>query len=215
MPSSIVLDYNEVLGWLISIAIFLLLSFPILYNLIFLSIGAGSKEIEKQSAEATHNYDISGSVVMSSAETNDTVTGDQTPVGLSRVEDISNGDTRSEGGVKRMDDQNHGDGNSHSVKSDKNILFSSHQIGKFKSQILTSDTEERRNEKSPSTKNNQELKCIIIDVAGTGADDKEGNDNNTYRCACETGFLPPGLLKSFGGVEAMLRVGTGQCYHKM
>ena len=41
------------------------------------------------------------------------------------------------------------------------------------------------------------------------------NDNNTgWRCACENGFLPPGMLKSFGSAEAMMRLGTGQCYHK-
>ncbi len=48
-------------------------------------------------------------------------------------------------------------------------------------------------------------------------DDQDENilsDNNTWRCACESGFLPPGLLKSFGGMEAMMRMGTGQCYHK-
>ena len=38
--------------------------------------------------------------------------------------------------------------------------------------------------------------------------------NNQWRCACEGGFLPPGMLKSFGGAEAMMRLGTGQCYHK-
>mmetsp|Transcript_16842 Transcript_16842/g.19259 ORF Transcript_16842/g.19259 Transcript_16842/m.19259 type:complete len:181 (-) Transcript_16842:146-688(-) len=41
-----------------------------------------------------------------------------------------------------------------------------------------------------------------------------GNDNKKWRCACENGFLPPGLLQSFGGVESMMRMGTGQCYHK-
>jgi hypothetical protein len=35
--------------------------------------------------------------------------------------------------------------------------------------------------------------------------------NNNWRCACEGGFLPPGM---FGGAEAVLRMGTGQCYHK-
>jgi hypothetical protein len=37
---------------------------------------------------------------------------------------------------------------------------------------------------------------------------------NNWRCACEGGFLPPGMLKSFGGAEAVMRLGTGQCYHK-
>ncbi len=40
------------------------------------------------------------------------------------------------------------------------------------------------------------------------------SDKNNWRCACQDGFLPPGLLKSFGGAEAMMRLGMGQCYHK-
>jgi hypothetical protein len=37
---------------------------------------------------------------------------------------------------------------------------------------------------------------------------------SNWRCACEGGFLPPGLLKSFSGAEAVIRMSTGQCYHK-
>lgn len=38
---------------------------------------------------------------------------------------------------------------------------------------------------------------------------------NQWRCVCEEGsFLPPALLKTFGPAEAMVRLGTGQCYHK-
>ena len=40
------------------------------------------------------------------------------------------------------------------------------------------------------------------------------NDNSDWRCACEGGFLPPGMLKTFGSAESMMRLGTGQCYHK-
>ena len=40
------------------------------------------------------------------------------------------------------------------------------------------------------------------------------DDGNNWRCVCETGFLPPGLLKSFGGMESVVRMSTGQCYHK-
>mmetsp|Transcript_33115 Transcript_33115/g.55510 ORF Transcript_33115/g.55510 Transcript_33115/m.55510 type:complete len:167 (+) Transcript_33115:176-676(+) len=40
------------------------------------------------------------------------------------------------------------------------------------------------------------------------------NDAGNWRCACEGGFLPPGMLKTFGSAEAMMRLGTGQCYHK-
>jgi len=44
--------------------------------------------------------------------------------------------------------------------------------------------------------------------------DRDTSNNNTWRCACENGFLPPGLLKNFGGAEAVMRMGMGQCYHK-
>jgi hypothetical protein len=40
------------------------------------------------------------------------------------------------------------------------------------------------------------------------------NNVSNWRCACEGGFLPPGLLKTFGGAEAVIRMSTGQCYHK-
>lgn len=62
-----------------------------------------------------------------------------------------------------------------------------------------------------------------IDTTTTSATTKEitnditSNDNNNninWRCVCETGFLPAGLLKTFGGAESMVRLGTGQCYHK-
>lgn len=51
------------------------------------------------------------------------------------------------------------------------------------------------------------------------AAETKNNDNNSnttsnqWRCACETGFLPPGMLQSLGGAEAVLRMSTGQCYH--
>ena len=37
---------------------------------------------------------------------------------------------------------------------------------------------------------------------------------SNWRCACEGGFLPPGMLSSLGGAEAVIRMSTGQCYHK-
>jgi len=40
------------------------------------------------------------------------------------------------------------------------------------------------------------------------------NSNNNWRCACEGGLFTPGMLKSFGSAEAMIRLGTGECYHK-
>lgn len=40
------------------------------------------------------------------------------------------------------------------------------------------------------------------------------DENLKWRCVCEQGFLPPGMLKSFSGMESMLRTSTGKCYHK-
>jgi hypothetical protein len=39
-------------------------------------------------------------------------------------------------------------------------------------------------------------------------------DSLKWRCVCEQGFLPPGMLQSFSGMEAMVRTSTGKCYHK-
>lgn len=39
----------------------------------------------------------------------------------------------------------------------------------------------------------------------------EKGKSSNWRCACDGGFLPPGM---FGNVEAVLRMGSGQCYHK-
>ena len=36
--------------------------------------------------------------------------------------------------------------------------------------------------------------------------------NNNWRCACEGGFLPPNM---FGNMESVVRMGGGQCYHKI
>jgi hypothetical protein len=44
-----------------------------------------------------------------------------------------------------------------------------------------------------------------------GATKKDNGKNSNWRCACEGGFLPPGI---FGNAEAVLRMGSGQCYHK-
>jgi hypothetical protein len=77
-------------------------------------------------------------------------------------------------------------------------------------------TDETRNEASadaPETSNTEETtnenSTDVTDVT-----DMFQQNNNNWRCACEGGFLPPGMLKTFGSAEAMMRLGTGQCYHK-
>lgn len=62
----------------------------------------------------------------------------------------------------------------------------------------------------------------IVSKNTTTTDESNVNTNNTHnntttskwRCACEGGFLPPGMLQSLGGAEAVIRMSTGQCYHK-
>lgn len=39
-------------------------------------------------------------------------------------------------------------------------------------------------------------------------------NNYGFQCACGQGFIPPGLVKTLGGAEAIFRMGAGQCYHK-
>mmetsp|Transcript_7643 Transcript_7643/g.11687 ORF Transcript_7643/g.11687 Transcript_7643/m.11687 type:complete len:122 (-) Transcript_7643:644-1009(-) len=58
-----------------------------------------------------------------------------------------------------------------------------------------------------------EIRTTVEQISTTNVSDTY-NDNKKWRCACEAGFLPPGLLKSFGNAESVIRLGTGQCYHK-
>jgi hypothetical protein len=69
-------------------------------------------------------------------------------------------------------------------------------------------------EKSPVPTNNEhgetdDEQAQVVDIMNAVV-----TEDNNWRCACEGGFLPPGLLKSFGGAEAVMRLGTGQCYHQ-
>lgn len=77
------------------------------------------------------------------------------------------------------------------------------------SQISSSVSTVIKKRKESNNNNNN-----ISTTATSNNNDGSINDGNTWRCACENGFLPPGLLKSFGGMEAMVRMGSGQCYHK-
>ena len=43
------------------------------------------------------------------------------------------------------------------------------------------------------------------------SDEAVTNRPNNWRCACEGGFLPPGM---FGNMESFMKMGSGQCYHK-
>lgn len=60
---------------------------------------------------------------------------------------------------------------------------------------------------------------FTVSASSNENDSRNSSENNNisssnWRCACEGGFLPPGMLQSLGGMEAVMRMGTGQCYHK-
>jgi hypothetical protein len=64
---------------------------------------------------------------------------------------------------------------------------------------------------------------LPMDASATKIGDEKDRKNDqaqdtvsssNWRCACEGGFLPPGMLQSLGGAEAVIRMSTGQCYHK-
>jgi len=80
----------------------------------------------------------------------------------------------------------------------------------------------KSNTSPPSIKTFQpeiKVRCIPIESNTTieskfSTNNSSGNGGYTWVCNCEKGFLPPGLLKNFGGLESMLKMGSGQCYHK-
>jgi len=86
-------------------------------------------------------------------------------------------------------------------------------------QSLTSVEAENLNGEMTTSCNTDEkssTKCIVIDkVPSVETDNGSEDESNNWRCVCEVGFLPPGLLRSFGGAEAMFKMGAGQCYHKV
>ena len=65
--------------------------------------------------------------------------------------------------------------------------------------------------KYPLSSNNEALVHKSSDDSNKPPD---VSTKDNWRCACEGGFLPPSLLKSFGGMEAAVKLGMGQCYHK-
>jgi hypothetical protein len=68
---------------------------------------------------------------------------------------------------------------------------------------------------SPSlTKVSSNSETTSNDYNMSSSNPNNNENENNWRCACEGGFLPPGLLKTFGGAEAVLRMSSGQCYHK-
>jgi hypothetical protein len=87
------------------------------------------------------------------------------------------------------------------------------------SQASSSDKQKIPNEISESQSLKYPLSLNNEALAHKSSDDSIkppdfSTKDNGWRCACEGGFLPPSLLKSFGGMEAAVKLGMGQCYHK-
>lgn len=72
-----------------------------------------------------------------------------------------------------------------------------------------------------------DLQCVFITEPTTtsnktselgGSENRDApptiQEGRIWKCACELGILPAGILKTFGNAEAMMRLGVGQCYHK-
>jgi hypothetical protein len=68
------------------------------------------------------------------------------------------------------------------------------------------DKKEETAEKEESVEPSEETNDSAVNPVDT--------QTNGWRCACEGGFLPPGLLQNFSGAEAVLRMSAGRCYHK-
>lgn len=94
------------------------------------------------------------------------------------------------------------------VNSDRNELNASENDKVINADASKSDAEDSSDDAN-SNKNYNET------IVRENKKESENNEFNKWRCACEGGFLPPGMLKSLSGAESIMRLGTGQCYHKV
>lgn len=67
-------------------------------------------------------------------------------------------------------------------------------------------TDDKSDKKETSTTNSRTTKSNSTTTVA--------EQRTTWKCSCELGFFPAGMLKTFGNAEAMMRLGVGQCYHK-
>mmetsp|Transcript_20844 Transcript_20844/g.30853 ORF Transcript_20844/g.30853 Transcript_20844/m.30853 type:complete len:123 (+) Transcript_20844:261-629(+) len=90
-------------------------------------------------------------------------------------------------------------------------LITSFFVGKLPSE----EKEEQENTQTVAAETYGSTGCVVIQTPSEETSGVDSSDDNFgWKCACEGGFLPPGLLKSFGNAESVIRLGTGQCYHK-
>eukprot|EP00934_Nitzschia_sp_Nitz4_P009473 Nitzschia sp. Nitz4//scaffold6_size259037//212549//213067//NITZ4_001113-RA/size259037-processed-gene-0.222-mRNA-1//1//CDS//3329557010//9463//frame0 len=55
---------------------------------------------------------------------------------------------------------------------------------------------------------------VIASPQDGGNSDPSAETPVGFTCNCSSGWVPRGILSSLGSAEAMIRLGTGQCYHK-
>jgi hypothetical protein len=211
-------DYNEVLVWLLSLSIGLLISYYILDNYIGINGSridtARARKYNNDAEIMAANEGKTSSIIMDSNNTSfESVREGERIVNAKIIDSLHENDENkvvyggsSTIGMKCTPD---------SVLYRQEVATESPSLGtnynstsdnpslQGRLNQLIDDKLEKDKKKSPS----------VVEANTEGGDDDIG-DNNTWRCVCENGFLPPGLLKSFGGAEAMIRLGTGQCYHK-
>jgi hypothetical protein len=91
------------------------------------------------------------------------------------------------------------------------------RVGGDSSLVLSTSAASTVQMNSPATEgsnNNSNRKNREVPTEITREQVNDTVSSSNWRCACEGGFLPPGMLQSLGGAEAVVRMSTGQCYHK-
>lgn len=111
-------------------------------------------------------------------------------------------------GEKSGDNEHEQDASSEVVRSSNvhsgNATFQMIKTDKESVHHRMNDTSIAHSKMQLQTEFPTEEEAIKIDV----------RDSLKWRCVCEQGFLPPGMLQSFSGMESMVRTSTGKCYHK-
>lgn len=75
-------------------------------------------------------------------------------------------------------------------------------------------TDNKSDKKAASTTNSRTTESSNSANDGGSSNSTAAEQRTTWKCSCELGFFPAGMLKTFGNAEAMMRLGVGQCYHK-
>ena len=57
---------------------------------------------------------------------------------------------------------------------------------------------------------NAAISYSVKNITSSGRENGQSPGQTNWRCTCEGGFLPPNI---FGNMEAVVRMGGGQCYH--